>query len=177
MSTFYATECWLTPSAETRPSSIQGIGLFAIERIRQDKVVMRLGGQLINDETLASLAPPYSSLTVEEGLHLLLDPAHPVRYGNHSCDPNLWHRDATTVIARRDINPGEELAIDYATHTGVKTWSMTCHCGKPLYRRTVTGNDWQLPQLQAAYGTHWSPPLLDRIMTATGQRHSDSWNT
>ncbi|GAA3112434.1 SET domain-containing protein-lysine N-methyltransferase [Streptosporangium carneum] len=100
-----------------------------------------------------------------------------MRYGNHSCDPSLWHRDATTVIARRDINPGEELAVDYAAHTGVNTWSMTCHCGKPLCRRTVTGNDWQLPRLQAAYGTHWSPPLLDRIMTATRQRHSGRWNT
>ncbi|MFC4117486.1 hypothetical protein [Nonomuraea zeae] len=63
------------------------------------------GGQLINDETLATLTPPYSSLTVEEGVHLLLDPAHPVRYGNHSCEPNLWHRDATTVIARTTSTP------------------------------------------------------------------------
>jgi SET domain-containing protein len=177
MSMAYATECWLTPGAQTKASPIHGSGLFAIEEIRQDEVVMRLGGQLINDETLASLTPPYSSLTVEEGLHLLLDPAHPVRYGNHSCEPTLWHRDATTVIARRDINPGDELTIDYATHTGVETWSLTCHCGKPLCRRTVTGNDWQLPQLQAAYGTHWTPPLLDRIKIATGHRHSDSWNT
>ncbi|MGV9777761.1 SET domain-containing protein [Streptosporangium sp. NPDC003464] len=173
MSTAYATECWLTPSAQTRPSPIQGTGLFAIEQIRQDEVVMRLGGQVINDETLASLAPPYSSLTVAQGRHLLLDPAHPVRYGNHSCDPNLWHRGATTVIARREINPGEELTIDYATHTGVEAWSMPCHCGSTLCRRSVTGNDWRLPQLQAAYGTHWSPPLLDRIRTATGHGHSD----
>ncbi|MER5627396.1 SET domain-containing protein-lysine N-methyltransferase [Streptosporangium sp. NPDC002544] len=177
MSTTYATECRLTPRAQPQPSPIHGSGLFAIEQIRQDEVVMRLGGQLINDETLASLTPPYSSLTVGEGLHLLLDPAHPVRFGNHSCEPNLWHRDATTVVARRDINPGDELTIDYATHTGVETWSMVCRCGRPRCRRTVTGNDWQLPQLRSAYGTHWSPPLLDRIKTAARQRHSDSWNT
>ncbi|MER6950232.1 SET domain-containing protein-lysine N-methyltransferase [Nonomuraea sp. NPDC000554] len=177
MSTAYASECWLTPSARTRPSTIHATGLFAIEQIHQDEVVMRLGGQTINDETLACLTPPYSSLTVEEGLHLLLDPAHPVRYGNHSCDPNLWHRDATTLIARRDIDPGEELTIDYATHSGVEAWSMDCRCGSTLCRHTVTGNDWQLSQLQAAYGTHWSPPLLDRIKTATRQRPSDSCNT
>jgi uncharacterized protein len=127
---------------------------------------MRLGGRVIGDETLARLTPPYSSVTVGKGVHLLLDPDHPVRYGNHSCDPNLWHRDATTVIARRDISPGEEVTIDYATHTGVETWSMNCRCDTPLCRGVVTGDDWRLSRLQAAYGTHWSPPLLERIKAA-----------
>ncbi len=124
---------------------------------------MRLGGQLIDDEALADLVPPYSSLTVEDGLHLLLDPASAVRYGNHSCDPNLWHADATTVTARMDISPGEELTIDYATHTGVETWTMTCLCHSVICRGAVTGRDWRLPRLREAYGDHWSPPLLDRI--------------
>lgn len=141
----------------------QGTGLFAVHPITKDETVMRLGGRVIDDDTLAHLTPPYSSLTVAEGVHLLLDPGHPVRYGNHSCDPNLWHQDATTVTARRDIAPGEELTIDYATHTGVESWSMTCDCGTPACRRVVTGKDWRLPHLRAAYGTHWSPPLLQRI--------------
>ncbi len=29
--------------------------------------------------------------------------------GNHSCDSNLWLREATSLEARRDIAPGEEL--------------------------------------------------------------------
>ncbi|MGW0195456.1 SET domain-containing protein-lysine N-methyltransferase [Nonomuraea sp. NPDC003201] len=91
-----------------------------------------------------------------------------MRYGNHSCDPTLWHRDATTVIARRDIDPGEELTIDYATHTGVEAWSMACRCDTPSCRRVVTGHDWRLSRLQAAYGTHWSPPLLERIEATSG---------
>jgi hypothetical protein len=170
MSETYATDCWLTPSARPRFSRIHGTGLFAVEQIHQDEVVMRLGGRLITDETLACLPQPYSSLTVEEGLHLLLDPTHPVRYGNHSCDPNLWHRDATTVVARHDISPGQELTIDYATHTGVETWSMACRCGSPLCRRTVTGEDWRLSRLQTAYGDRWSPPLLQRITATSEQR-------
>ncbi|MFD8531266.1 SET domain-containing protein [Streptosporangium canum] len=166
MSMAYPSQSWLTPRAHATLSPIHGTGLFAGERIGQDEVVMRLGGQLIDDETLASLTPPYSSLTVEEGLHLLLDPGHPVRYGNHSCEPNLWHSDATTLIARSEITPGEELTIDYATHSGVGTWSMACRCAAPSCRGAVTGDDWRLPQLQFTYGTHWSPPLLDRINRA-----------
>jgi uncharacterized protein len=118
---------------------------------------MRLGGQLIDDSALARLFAPYNSLTVGSGLHLLSDPAHPVRYGNHSCDPNLWHADATTVLARRHIRPGEELTIDYATRTGTEIWTMTCQCGSVICRGTVTGRDWRLPLLQRTYGQHWSP--------------------
>ncbi|MFG1941896.1 SET domain-containing protein [Nonomuraea sp. NPDC048826] len=159
----YPTESHLTPRARPRSSPIQGTGLFAVEPIRRDETVMRFGGRLIDDEELARLTPPYSSLTVEEGVHLLLDPAHPVRYGNHSCDPNLWHRGATTVVARRDIAPGEELTIDYAMHTGVESWSMPCRCGAASCRGTVTGRDWRLARLRDAYGDHWSPPLLARV--------------
>ncbi len=159
----YPVHCWLTPRARVGPSHIEGKGLFATAELYECEIVMRLGGQLIDDATLAALAPPYSSLTVDHGLHLLLDPAHPVRYGNHSCDPNLWHTDAVTVVARRNIAPGEELTIDYATHTGIDTWTMICQCASPLCRGTVSGRDWRLPQLREAYGHHWSPPLLDRI--------------
>ena len=159
----YPTSCWLTPHAVVRRSGIEGQGLFATATIPRDEVVMRLGGQVITDETLVELAPPYSSLTVDHGVHLLLDAGHPVRYGNHCCDPNLWHADATTVIARRDVTGGEELTIDYATHTGLETWAMRCHGGSAICRHTITGADGRLAQLREAYGAHWSPPLLDRI--------------
>ena len=162
----YPDRCWLTSKAEVRPSAIEGQGLFATTPITTGEVVMQLGGQLIDDTTLVGLSPPYSSLTVASGLHLLIDPSHPVRFGNHSCDPSLWHADATTVVARRQIKPGEEMTIDYATHTGIEAWTMTCRCGSTICRSTVTGQDWQLPQLRRAYGHHWSPPLLERIKTA-----------
>ncbi|MET9343726.1 SET domain-containing protein-lysine N-methyltransferase [Nonomuraea sp. NPDC003804] len=159
----YPATCWLTPSAEVRPSPVEGLGLFATAEIDPGDLVMRLGGQVIDDVTLAGLTPPYSSLTVEEGVHLLLDPGHPVRYGNHSCDPNLWHDDSTTVVARRRVMPGEELSLDYATHSGTDTWAMPCRCLSPLCRGTVTGGDWRLARLRRAYGTHWVTPLLRRI--------------
>jgi len=159
----YPRHSWLTPDVRIAASPIQGQGLFATAAIPAGRVVMRLGGPLIDDATLASLTPPYSSLTVASGWHLHLDPTHPVRYGNHSCEPTLWHTDATTVVARRPIQDGEELTIDYATHTGIETWTMTCRCGSAICRRTVTGHDWRLPQLQHVYGDHWTPPLRDRI--------------
>lgn len=159
----YPDRCWVTPHATVGPSPIQGSGLFATATINTGDVVERLGGAVIDDATLAGLTPPYSSLTIAAGRHLLLDPAHAVRYGNHSCDPNLWHADATTLVARRAIAAGEELTVDYATHTGMPTWTMACRCGATGCRGTVTGQDWRLPELRRAYGDHWSPALLDRI--------------
>ncbi|HEX4724487.1 MAG TPA: SET domain-containing protein-lysine N-methyltransferase [Pseudonocardiaceae bacterium] len=146
-----------------RRSPIAGFGLFAGRGLAEGTVVERLGGRVISDAGLASLTPPYSSLTVADGVHLLLDPDHPVRYGNHSCAPNLWHVDATTIALRVDVPEDTELTIDYATHTGVTTWSMPCACGSDVCRGVVTGADWRLPALQAAYGEHWTPPLLARI--------------
>ncbi|MDT0317468.1 SET domain-containing protein [Streptomyces millisiae] len=106
------------------------------------------------------------SITVGDGW--LIDPAEPVRYGNHSCEPNLWHVDAFTLVARRDIAVGEELTSDYATHTGVDGWAMDCRCGSRRCRGRVTGRDWRLSALRAAYGRHWIPPLLDRIDASGG---------
>jgi len=155
--------CWLTPSARPQPSPIEGLGLFAQAPIGRGAVVLSFGGRVIDDDQLAALQPPYSSLTLTEGWHLLLDPAHPVRYVNHACDPTLWLRDATTVIARRDIAGGAELTLDYATLTGAETWSMACACGAGGCRGRITGGDWRRRDLQARYGRRWSPTLLARI--------------
>lgn len=130
---------------------------------------MRLGGTIIDDAALALLRPPYSSLCVGPDRNILIDPAHPVRYGNHSCDPNLWHDDAVTIVARRVIRAGEELTIDYATHTMSPGWSMPCQCGSELCRAVVSGDDWRRPILRVRYGRHWTPPLLADI-AAIGPR-------
>jgi SET domain-containing protein len=156
---------WLASRAEVRPSPIAGRGLFATAPIAAGEVVLKFGGRLIDDAQLAALQPPYSSLAVADGWHLLLDPDHPACFANHACDPNLWLRDATTATARRDIGEGAELTLDYATLTGVETWTMDCACGAQACRGRVTGADWRRPDLQRAYGAHWTPPLLAKIRT------------
>lgn len=161
---------WLHPSVEARSSMIEGTGLFVTDTVVPGEVLIRLGGDVIDDERLARLTPPYSSVTLDEGWHLLLDPSHPVRFGNHSCDPSLWHTDATTLVARRPISAGAELTIDYATHTGVEAWSMDCNCGTPSCRRRIQGSDWRLKKLQVEYGAHWSPILLQWIRSLSAER-------
>ncbi|MBV9279409.1 MAG: SET domain-containing protein-lysine N-methyltransferase [Chloroflexi bacterium] len=122
---------------------------------------MVLGGAVVDDEQLAALQP-HSSLAIAEGLNLMQEDDDPAQFGNHSCEPNLWMADEITVVARRAIEPGEELTIDYALMT-VVTWTMECRCGTRCCRGLITGDDWRLPELRRRYRGRFSPFINDRI--------------
>ena len=85
-----------------------------------------------------------------------------MHYGNHCCDPNLWHVGPYEIAARRDITAGEEATIDYGTESGAPGWTMPCRCGSVLCRGEVSGDDWRRPELRERYGDHWVPALLAR---------------
>jgi D-alanine-D-alanine ligase len=74
---------------------------------------------------------------------------------NHACDPNTW-LDGLDLVARRDIPPGEELTVDYATFCGPAMRSFECHCGSPDCRRVILGTDYLLPRVRQRYGDHVS---------------------
>lgn len=164
---------WLDPRVAVRASPIEGLGLFAAAAIGAGEVVARWGGTPIADDALPALEArwretggPYSCAAIGEGISLHQAVDNPLRYGNHSCDPNLWLADATTEIARRDIAAGEELTFDYALATAVP-WSMPCRCGSPLCRGLITGDDWRDPALRARYRGHFSPFIEARIGRAS----------
>lgn len=160
------TSCWLHAGVEVRPSPIEGRGLFARHDLNAGTVLARLGGRLISDADLETLigqaqrdpARPYvDSVAVNIDENLVLPPGQAIHFGNHSCDPNLWHLDAFTLGARRHIDAGEELTVDYATQTANPRFQLRCCCESPRCRHLVTGEDWRLPALQDRYGAHWVP--------------------
>lgn len=57
------------------------------------------------------------TICVDDDAHLVLPPGQPLHYGNHSCDPNMWHTDAYTLATRRDIRAGEELTVEQIART------------------------------------------------------------
>jgi SET domain-containing protein len=91
-----------------------------------------------------------------------LDAAAPL-IGNHSCDPTLWWADGYTLVARRDLASGEELTHDYATSIDDPAYLLACHCQTYRCRQLISGDDWQIPQLQQRYEGHWTPALQRRI--------------
>jgi len=88
-----------------------------------------------------------------------------VNYTNHSCDPTAWFQGEEVLVARRDINPGEEITFDYATSdTVVSTFLVQgCLCGSAKCRKRISPWDYRLPSLQAEYGEHFMPYILERI--------------
>jgi uncharacterized protein len=92
---------------------------------------------------------------------------------NHSCDSNLWMADEVTLIARRDIAAGEELTVDYALFSGEAgaVLEHACRCGSAVCRQIITGNDWQLPEVQQRYYPHFSPFINARIERLRQEQH------
>jgi len=109
--TGYRSVSWLDPRIEVRSSTVEGKGLFAKERINAGEVVSTMGGEILPATALDAVKarPKYSSSFITDDLIIVLRDDDPVTFGNHSCDPNLWMRDAVSEEARRDIAPGEEL--------------------------------------------------------------------
>lgn len=150
-----------------RESGISGQGLFASTPLEEGTVVIRVWGRLVGTDELRMLietpGPYVDSLTVAEDVHLVLPPGTTVHYGNHSCDPNLWHVGPDAIATRRPVAMGEELTVDYATQTGAPGFSMPCRCGAAACRGEVTSEDWRRADLRARYAGHWVPALEERI--------------
>jgi hypothetical protein len=72
------------------------------------------------------------------------------------------------LVAIRDVNQGEELTTDYALFD-TSPGEMACRCRTPSCRRTITGADWQLGELQVKYAGYFSSYIQRRI-ESTGRR-------
>lgn len=119
--------------ADRRVSPIAGHGLFARDAHRAGAPVIDVDADVMDVDGLGSL--------------------------NHSCDPNLGWTSARTLVARRDIAPGDELTIDYATCISDPDFVLYCHCETYRCRQLVEGGDWRIPQLQLRYAGHWAPDV------------------
>jgi hypothetical protein len=73
--------------------------------------------------------------------------------------------DEVTLVARRDLEAGEEATVDYALFTTRSNWMLDrrCRCGSPHCRLIITGDDWMREDLQERYRDHFSPFINRRI--------------
>ncbi len=168
----YRAQTWQDHRQEFRPSPIHGTGSFARAKIQAGEVVEIVGGTVMTEaefRRFQQTTPHYNAIQIDEDLHLVEHPdvtkQHTGGSLNHSCDSNLWMADPVTLIARRDIAAGEELTVDYALFTVQADWELDqpCRCGALVCRHKVTGNDWQLADVQQRYYPHFSPFINRRI--------------
>jgi uncharacterized protein len=160
---------FITPKAvKGRPSGIEGRGLIAVAPIAKDEIVAIKGGHLVDTQTLDALPDRLrnTDIQITDDYHLAAledDEYEPVMlFINHSCEPNVGFAGNIVLVAMRDIAPGEELTTDYALFDDTDE-PMTCNCGAASCRGTITGRDWQDPELERKYGSYFSWYLLRRF--------------
>jgi hypothetical protein len=83
---------------------------------------------------------------------------------NHSCDPNAWLEELD-LVARRDIRPGEEIRVDYATYGNNILTPFDCSCGATDCRGQVREDD-HLLSLLDRYGDHISDYVMGKRESA-----------
>ena len=163
---------WLDPRLRVAPSGIDGVGLRAEGAIKTNEVVIMLAGMHVTAEEAArmvSRGEASRSLGLDEDDHLAQDSEDQAAKENHSCEPNTWlqDNDGLVLVARGEIEMGDELTVDYATMIADPHWRMVCRCGSPQCRELITGEDWKLPHLQDRYQNHFAPLLAHRISASS----------
>lgn len=138
---------------DVRPSSVHGLGAFAVRRIRAGTRIAEYVGERL---TAAEVDARYADDEAQRAHTFLfrvdddtyVDASHggnASRFINHSCDPNC-ESDVIDghvyITALRDISRGAELTYDYALEAGedpppTGDPSYACRCGAACCRGTM----------------------------------------
>ncbi|HWP78048.1 MAG TPA: SET domain-containing protein [Candidatus Nitrosotenuis sp.] len=124
----------LSPKIEKRRSQISGVGLFATQKIKKDEVIWSptiehiekihiMDFENLDDDEKKQ---DWIKHSYQIGQFLYKD-TDDTRFMNHSCKPNVVDF-YNTLIAARDIQPGEELTWDYLPYMNPYL-VFECRCG------------------------------------------------
>ena len=142
-----------TALLEIRPSPIQGLGAFALQRIRKGtRLIEYLGERITPAEADAryddEAAPHVQVLLFTVDKRTVIDAGvdgNDARFINHSCEPNcvaVIERKRVFIEAKREIAAGDELTYDYNLQQDeepddVAKSRYACHCGAKTCRGTM----------------------------------------
>jgi len=158
---------WISSKAKKGlPSTIQGLGIFAVEDISKDEIVIVKAGHLLTLQQVKILhSDIHPELQVADDLFVCPSNDSEVEdsmaYINHSCNPNVGMRGDIVSVAMRDVKAGEELVIDYGMIDN-QDYSMECTCGTEKCRKVVTGHDYLLPEIKQ-YGKYLSTYIQSKM--------------
>ena len=165
----YNDKSWVSEKLEVRSSGIHGNGVFTKEKISKGEVVIIWGGEVVtSNDFLKGNGQKHTNVGIGENLFLVTPNTEEKSvddFMNHNCNANLWLDDEVTLSARRDIEAGEELFFDYSIELVDEDYVMKnpCYCNAGNCRKSITGKDWKLKEVQDLYKNHFSPFINDRI--------------
>ncbi|WP_321504188.1 SET domain-containing protein [uncultured Methanoregula sp.] len=166
------TNSWLNPLLEKKCSGTEGCGIFAKADIRKGERLAIFGGKIMLIDEMYEIPAAMQRFTMQIEERFVLGPASAVPedtdFFNHSCDPNCGFSGQVFLVAMRDINAGEEITFDYGMTVSESVGSdmvfkMDCRCGSPRCRKTITEDDWKIPELQNRYKGYFSQYIQEKI--------------
>jgi len=148
-------------------------GLFALDVIPKGEICLVFAGIVATKAELQTIPKSHQHLWMQVNSDLyqvarLVDgeDAEKADQINHSCNPTTVFEDSVTVIARRDIMPGDEITFDYAcvsTDPETESPEFNCCCGEANCRGRITCDDWKIESLQRAYWPNL-PPFMKKLI-------------
>ena len=90
-------------------------------------------------------------------------------YLNHSCTSNVARYGGLVYVAKKDIEVGSQLTIDYAPLiSDFGDWSFDCLCGNTNCRKKITSKDWEDPEIAHQLWLEWLPYVQKKILAGRG---------
>ena len=134
-------------------SPIQGLGAFATQPIKRGTRLIEYAGERLTPRQADERYPDdererHHTYLFAIDDDVVIDAAvngNDARFINHSCDPNcdaVIEKGRIWIETIRDVEPGEELAYDYAyvleeRHSPAAKRRFPCHCGSAKCRGTI----------------------------------------
>ncbi|MEG3176054.1 SET domain-containing protein [Sphingomonas sp. RB3P16] len=150
-----------------------GKAVYAAAGFAEGDAIVRFTGRRFRADRVPSLMRGSSDRFVQVTPEHFMGPSGQIDdLINHSCAPNAGLRFAAgsvTLVAVRDIAPGEEISWDYSTTLAESNWHMICQCRAPECRRVIGNFSTLSPERQ-----EW---FRSRNLVAPYLRRSDDVNT
>lgn len=159
---------WVHPSITVYDTQSIGFGLIATDLIPATSEVILFGGHLMSWRSVCELPEDMRDIPYQVADDIFYGVARREDIGigeriNHSCEPNCGFVSEMKLIALRDIKPGEEVTMDYATCTSAEDYYLLCRCGAKTCRGAVRGTDWRLKEVRRKLGKYFQPYLKEKL--------------
>lgn len=132
----------LAPGIEVKPSAIDGLGCYATQVFRKARKITEYVGERISRREINRRIEGAQRIHIcAIDTYWAIDGSvggNGTEYLNHSCQPNAFIKTINGRVyfyALRDIQPGEEITLDY-----ISSWhddETKCFCGAPNCRGTI----------------------------------------
>lgn len=165
------TYSWTNEKIEVR-ESLNGIGIFAKNRIKKEEIIVVFGGYVTDIKEAANLPECIwdNSLQISEELMIGIMKESEIEkacFFNHSCSPNAGFKGQIFLVAMRNIKKNEQVTFDYSmvlfrSRNGVN-YKFDCNCGEKECRGSVTNNDWKKKEIQKKYKGYFQYFLEEKI--------------